>query len=144
MSARDLDVQPGLVIPAGELRETASRAGGPGGQHVNKVSTRVTLRWNPLASAALSPTERARLRRRLARRLTREGDLIVHARRHRSRARNRELARARLAELVREALARRRTRVASRPSRAAQVRGRETKRRRAALKRSRRPVPAED
>ena len=66
MSERDLPVRRGLSIPAGELRESASRAGGPGGQHVNKVSTKVTLRWNPEESAALGPVRRARLRERLA------------------------------------------------------------------------------
>ena len=97
MSERDLPVRRGLAIPAGELRESASRAGGPGGQHVNKVSTRVTLRWNALESAVLTPAQLGRLRRRLRTRLTRNGELVVHARRHRSRARNRELARERLA-----------------------------------------------
>jgi ribosome-associated protein len=136
----DLEVRPGLVIPAGEIEESASRSGGPGGQHVNKTSTRVTLRWNVAASRCLDANLRRRLERRLAARLTRSGDLLVHARRHRSRARNRELARQRLAELVREALATRRSRVATRPTRASRQRHREAKRRRGALKRSRREL----
>jgi ribosome-associated protein len=144
MSERDLPVRRGLAIPAGELRESASRAGGPGGQHVNKVSTRVTLRWNALESAALTPTQLRRLRRRLQARLTRNGELIVHARRHRSRARNRELARERLAELVREALASRKPRVATRPSRGARERTLAAKQRRSSVKRSRRPVRDEE
>ena len=135
----DLEVQPGLVIPGGELREAASRSGGPGGQHVNKTSTRVTWRWNPGESSCLSSAQRATLRRKLGARLTRSGDVVVHARRHRSRARNRALARERLAELVREALARPRSRVATRPSRASRERRLEAKRRRSALKRLRRP-----
>ena len=64
VSAADLSVSRTVVIPAGELRESASRSGGPGGQHVNKASTRVTLRWNLERSAAISDTQRARLRRR--------------------------------------------------------------------------------
>jgi ribosome-associated protein len=140
----DLPVRPGLVIPAAELVETASRAGGPGGQHVNKASTRVTLRWNAAATAALPPGRRARLLERLGTRLTRSGELLVHASRHRSRARNRELARARLAELVREALAPRRARVPTRPTHASHERALAAKRRRAALKRDRsRPRPDE-
>ncbi len=135
----DLEVQPGLVIPGAELREAASRSGGPGGQHVNKTSTRVTLRWNPGESSCLSAAQRARLRRKLGPRLTRSGDVVVHARRHRSRARNRALARERLAELVRDALATPRARVATRPSRASRERRLEAKRRRSALKRLRRP-----
>lgn len=144
MSERDLPVLRGLAIPAGELRESASRAGGPGGQHVNKVSTRVTLRWNALESAALTPAQLVRLRRRLRARLTRNGELVVHARRHRSRARNRELARERLAQLVREALARPKPRVPTRPSRAARERALAAKHRRSNVKRSRRPVRDEE
>jgi ribosome-associated protein len=134
-----LAVQPGLVIPEAELWEAASRAGGPGGQHVNKTSTRVTLRWNALSSACLTAAQRETLRRRLASRLTVGGELVVHARRERSQARNRALARARLAELVREALAPRTPRVATRPTRASRQRRLEQKRRRAARKRARRP-----
>ena len=144
MSERALPVRRGLAIPAGELRESASRAGGPGGQHVNKVSTRVTLRWNALESAVLTPAELGRLRRRLRTRLTRNGELVVHARRHRSRARNRELARERLAQLVREALASRKPRVPTKPSRAARERTLATKRQHGAVKRSRRPVREEE
>lgn len=136
----DLEVRPGLVIPAAELRETASRSGGPGGQHVNKTSTRVTLRWNVAESACLGAEQRRRLARRLGARLTRAGELVVHARRHRSRARNRELARERLAELVREGLARPRRRVATRPTRTSRARRIEGKRRRGALKRTRREL----
>jgi ribosome-associated protein len=144
VSGRDLPVHRGLAIPAGELRESASRAGGPGGQHVNKVSTRVTLRWNAVESAALTPTQLGRLRRRLRTRLTRSGELVVHARRHRSRARNRELARERLARLVREALASHKPRVPTRPSRAARERTLAAKRQRSSVKRSRRPVRDEE
>ena len=52
-SHADLPVRRGVVIPAAELHESASRSGGPGGQHVNKTETRVTLRWSPLRSRAL-------------------------------------------------------------------------------------------
>jgi ribosome-associated protein len=144
VSERDLPVRRGLAIPEGELRESASRSGGPGGQHVNKVSTRVTLRWNALESAVLTPAQLRRLRRRLGARLTRSGELVVHARRHRSRARNRELARERLAELVRQALASPKPRVPTRPSRAARERTLAVKRRRSHVKRSRRPVRDEE
>jgi ribosome-associated protein len=137
VSPADLIVRRDLVIPGAELRESASRAGGPGGQNVDKTSTRVTLRWCVTESAALTATQRARLLRRLASRLTRRGELIVHARRFRSRPRNRQLARERIGELVREALAVRRPRVATRASRAARARTLAEKRRRAAVKRQR-------
>lgn len=136
-ASEDLRVSERVVIPAEEIHETASRSGGPGGQHVNRRNTRVTLRWNVRESGALEPAQRARLLRRLGARLTRRHHLVVHASRHRSRARNRELARERLAQLVALALARRNKRVATAPSRASRRRALEAKRRRGAVKRDR-------
>ncbi|MCZ6784708.1 MAG: alternative ribosome rescue aminoacyl-tRNA hydrolase ArfB [Proteobacteria bacterium] len=144
MRGAELEIRRNLVIPAGELRETASRAGGPGGQHVNKTSTRVTLRWNVLESAVLSQAQRARLCSQLAHRITRRGELVVHAGRSRVRSRNRERARARLAALVREGLAVRRTRMATRESRASKARALEAKRRRGARKQRRGRVRADE
>ena len=133
----DLRVSPELVIPADEIHEAASRSGGPGGQHVNRSRTRVTLRWNVRESAAPSDEQRRRLLRRLAGRLTRRDHLVVHAGKHRSRGKNRSLARGRLAELVEEALTVQRTRVPTRQSRASKRRILETKRRRSTIKRGR-------
>jgi ribosome-associated protein len=145
MGRQDLIVRRNLVIPAAELRESASRAGGPGGQHVNKTSTRVTLRWSVAESEALTDTQRRRLRERLASRLTRSGELVVHASARRSRARNREQARERLASLVRDGLRVRRTRVATKPGAAARTRRLDAKQRRGALKQGRgRPRSYED
>jgi len=144
MASADLEVRVGLaialVIPGEELEELASRSSGPGGQHVNKVSSRVTLRWEALASGALSEKQLQRIRTKLASRLTQRGLLVVHAQRHRSRTRNRELARERLAELVSGALVERRRRVKTRPSRGSTQRVRAGKQQRSALKRTRQPV----
>jgi ribosome-associated protein len=140
----DLQIRPGLSIPGSELVETASRSSGPGGQHVNKTNTRVTLRWSVTESEALSAQQRRRLLRRLAARLTRRLQLVVHAGRFRSRARNRQLARERLAELVRDALRTRPARVPTRPSRAARERARDAKRRHSAVKRARGRVREEN
>jgi ribosome-associated protein len=142
--AQALPVASGLVIPGREIHESASRAGGPGGQHVNKTSTRVTLRWNVETSEVLSDAQRRRLRRRLASRLTRRGALVVHADATRSRTRNRALARERLAALVREGLATRRPRRATRPGAAARARRVQAKRRRSAIKQRRGRVRDED
>ncbi len=140
----DLRVSRGLLIPAAELRESASRSSGPGGQHVNKSSTRVTLRWNIETSRTLSDRQRTRLLSRLARRLTRDGELVIHAGRARSRARNRERARERLAELVSDALATPRKRLATRPSASARTRRLQQKKRRSAIKSGRRPPGVDD
>ena len=124
----DLRVRRGLVIPAGELRASASRSSGPGGQHVNKSNTRVTLRWNIEESEALSDRQRALLRSRLDHRLTRGGELVLHAGRARSRARNLERARERLVEIVSEGLATARARIATQPSAGARKRQAQQKR----------------
>jgi len=134
----DLRVSRSLVIPAGELHATASRSSGPGGQHVNKSSTRVTLRWNIETSEVLSDRQRTRLRARLAHRLTHAGELVLHAGRARSRSRNLESARERLAEIVMAGLATSRQRIATQASAAARRRRVEQKRRRSAVKRERR------
>ena len=137
---QDLEVAPGVVIPSREVEESASRSSGPGGQHVNKASTRVTLRWNVAQSEVLDEDRRSRLLRRLGRRLTSDGDLVVHADRQRSRARNLEAARRRLVELISEALRNPRTRNATLPTRASRKRRMNAKRQRAGVKRDRRPV----
>jgi ribosome-associated protein len=136
----DLRVRRGLVIPAGELRASASRSSGPGGQHVNKSNTRVTLRWSIETSEVLSDRQRALLRSRLDHRLTQDGELVLHAGRARSRTRNLERVRERLVEIVSEGLATARTRIATKASAGARKRQAQRKRHRAEVKsRRRRP-----
>jgi ribosome-associated protein len=138
----DLRIHAGLVIPAGELTQTASRSSGPGGQHVNKTSTRVSLRWNVRESPVLSDSDRRRLLAKLAARLTRAGDLVVHCGASRSFSKNRETARERLAAIVREALHRQRRRVPTRAGRGVrEQRLREKKQRSATKEQRRRPRP---
>jgi len=144
MTAReDLRVRDDLVIPAEELREAATRSRGPGGQHVNKTSTRVTLRWSVSASPSLTASQRRRLLSRLGKRITRKGDLVVHCDRSRSRTRNREHARERIVELVREALTVRRVRKPTAPSKAARTRRIDAKTRRGGVKRMRGSVDSD-
>ena len=135
----DLRVSAGLLIPASELREAATRSRGPGGQHVNKTSTRVTLRWNVDRSEVISASQRRRLRERLDTRVSRAGDLVVHCDETRSRSRNREIARERLSGLIAGALARRKARRPTKPSKASRSRRVDAKTRRGALKEGRRP-----
>jgi len=145
MAETDLPIRRGLVIPAAEIDELASRASGPGGQHVNKANTRVSLRWSVTTSHVLGEAERSRLLRRLASRLTRRGELLVHADRSRSRSENRRQARERLASLVGEALRISRPRRLSRPTRASRERRLQAKRRRSLVKSGRdRVSPRED
>src|SRR5690554_4794169 len=115
----DLEVQPDVVIPGWEMWMTANRSSGPGGQHANKTSTRVTLYWDIANTTALSETRREQLQRRLANRINAEGMLFIDADDTRSQHRNKEVARARLAEVIAEALKVKKRRVATRPSKRA-------------------------
>ena len=120
MSSRSaLVVDQDLAIPRFELTFRATRAGGPGGQHVNTSSTRVELLWNVERSSSLSDAQRSRLREKLGGRLDADGTVRIVASEHRSQARNREEAEERLATLVRRALVVPKTRKKTRPSRRA-------------------------
>lgn len=141
---RDIGVGFGVVIPASELAERVSRSGGPGGQRVNKVATRVSLGWNVMQSGAITPDQRSRLLRKLGPRLTSRGELVVHAQSEREQGRNRADARRRLAELVHAALTPERPRHATRPGRGAVERRLDWKRKRAKSKRARGPVRDDD
>ena len=118
-SGSALVVDQQLAIPRFELSFRASRAGGPGGQHVNTSSTRVELLWNVGRSSALSDEQRSRLLEKLAGRLDADGNIRVVASAFRSQARNREDAESRLAALVRRALMVPKPRKRTRPTRAA-------------------------
>ena len=100
----DLEVSPALTIPERELGWRFSRSSGPGGQHVNTSDSRVELFWNVAESASLSDEQRMRLLARLAKRLV-GGLITVTASERRSQLRNRELALAKLADLVAAGLA---------------------------------------
>ena len=127
-----------LLIPATELHERFSRSSGPGGQSVNTADSRVELSFDVEHSAALPEWARARAAERLAGRLA-GGMLTVTASEQRSQLANRQAARARLAGLLRDAIAPPpRPRIPTRPGRAANERRLRAKRNRAATKRTRR------
>jgi ribosome-associated protein len=134
----DLVITPRLTIPAGELSLAFARSGGPGGQNVNKVSSKVELRWNPRTSSALSEADRALLLERLASKLTNEGELIITSQATRDQAKNRNDAHAKLALIVRSALHRDKPRRETKPSRASKRRRVESKRHRSEIKKNRR------
>ena len=133
-----LTVTARVAIPADEITIRATRAGGPGGQHVNTSSTRVEATWSVATSRAIDDAQRARLRERLASKLDARGVLRVVAADTRSQQQNREHALRRLAQLVRDGLAVPKVRRPTAPTRSS-VRARlETKQRRGARKRDRR------
>jgi len=133
-----LVVTPALAIPRAELQFRATRAGGPGGQHVNTSSTRIELLWHPGRSAAVDDAQRATIAEKLAGRLDAEGNVRIVASESRSQRQNRERAEERLAALLRDALTpRKRRRPTKRPRRADEARLAE-KKKRADRKRDRR------
>ncbi|HEU4763649.1 MAG TPA: alternative ribosome rescue aminoacyl-tRNA hydrolase ArfB [Gemmatimonadales bacterium] len=135
---RSVLVAPGVRVPRHELEFRASRAGGPGGQHVNTSSTRVELRWSVPASAALTTEQRDRLLRRLGRRVDSAGVLRIVADTRRSQLQNREAAVERFQAIVAEALRVPKPRRATRPTRGSKEARLAAKRRRSGVKRERR------
>ncbi len=115
--SNDLFVKNGISIPMRELEVTTSRSGGPGGQHVNKTDTRITVRWNVKMTSALNEEQKERVLQNLQTRLTGDGDLIVHNSESRSQQQNKQMALIQLAQDVRKALHVPKKRMATRVSR---------------------------
>ncbi len=126
-----------LAIPENEISFTASRSGGPGGQNVNKVSSRVTLLFNVTESAALSEEQKHRILAELATRINKDGLLRIVSQRTRSQDNNRTDAIERFAELLRRALTPKRLRIKTRVSAAAKERRLDKKKKRTVIKQAR-------
>jgi len=133
-SERMIPIGDGISIPEGELRFTAARSSGPGGQNVNKVSTRVTLLFDLFGSSALTEEMKEKIFERFPTRVNKEGVLRVVCQRHRSQAKNRKGAIARFVELIEAALEEKAPRFKTRVSRSAKRRRLEEKAQRSRLK----------
>lgn len=139
-----LQITPNIEIADWELTETFTRASGPGGQNVNKVSTAVELRFEAERSPSLTGPVKNRLKRLAGRRWTQDGALIIRAEEERSQARNRAIARERLTELIRKALIVPKRRIATRPTLGSKKRRLKSKKERGEVKALRGRVTGED
>ena len=133
-----------LNIPDDEIVFEMSTSSGPGGQHVNRVQTRVTLSFDVDRSMALGDRERARIRDVLASRINKSGQLQIRSERHRSQRMNREDAVRKFAELLRDALIPEAPRKKTRASRVVKARRLDEKKRRSNVKRDRQKPAGEE
>ena len=129
-----IEILPGLSIPEDELRFAASRSGGPGGQNVNKVSSRVTLTFDVQGSTTLSDGHKRAIMKKLATRINKDGVLRIVSQRTRSQELNRTDVIERFSELVRRALTPERPRIKTRIPGAARERRIEEKKKRGLIK----------
>jgi ribosome-associated protein len=140
----DIYLQSGIIIPAHELEITTSRSGGPGGQHVNKADTRVTIRWNVKKSHALRDDQKELILQKLHSSLTTEGELLVTNGASRSQQLNKKAARETLANKVRAALHVPRKRTATKTPHGAREARFKSKKHRGTLKALRRKTYRDD
>ncbi len=139
-----LVIRDGLAIPLSELRFTFARSAGPGGQNVNKVNTKATLRWQVTESPSLPEPVRERFLARYPRRITGEGELLVTSQRYRDQSRNVADCLAKLQAMLLEVATPPRRRKKTRPTKASRARRLTSKRQRSETKSLRRPPRSEE
>lgn len=133
-----------LQIPLREFNFTFARSSGPGGQNVNKVNTKATLRWAVTKSPSLPPAVRARFLKKFSRRITSEGDILVVSQRFRDQGRNVADSLAKLRLMLSEVATAPRVRKKTKPSRGSVERRLQSKRQKSQQKQNRRDVNQDD
>lgn len=136
-SAEQLVINDSLSIPLAELRFTYARSSGPGGQHVNKVNTKVSLLFDVVSSPSLNESDRQRILDRLVTRIGKNGIMRVSSLKYRSQTANRQAALDRFVELLADALRKRKKRRATRPSSASKEKRIGAKKHRSMIKKRR-------
>jgi ribosome-associated protein len=134
-------VTPHIKIPVSELHLSFSRSSGPGGQNVNKVNSKVTLRWNVTETTRLPEPVRQRFLKTFPNRMNSEGELVIHSQRYREQERNRADCVDKLRDLVLSVAHAPKARRKTRPTRASRERRLRQKRQRSETKRRRRQPP---
>jgi ribosome-associated protein len=142
--AEILEVSPRIRISCGEFDWSSSRSSGPGGQNVNKVNSKLTLRWNVVQSASVPDDVRARFIAAYRRRITNEGDLVLSSERFRDQPKNATDCLEKLRELLLSVATAPKPRRPVKPTKASKVRRVAAKRERAQIKQRRRPPKLED
>jgi ribosome-associated protein len=135
-----LQINSTTFIAESELKFSTSRSSGPGGQHVNKVSTKVTLEFDVFNSPNLTAEQKELLRQRLANRLTKEGVLVVHSQRSRSQLANKNDAKTKFVDIMKKALERKKKRRPPRRSLVSHYARLQAKRYRGEIKKARKKV----
>jgi ribosome-associated protein len=134
-----VEIKPGLEIPDVELSFSVARSGGPGGQNVNKVNSKVVLRFDLAATEAFSEYQKARLIKRLPKRyLTKDHEVVIHAEGSRDQLKNKQAALEKLATVLRDALKRPKTRIPTKMGRGAKERRKKDKQKQKRKKQERR------
>ena len=139
-----IQVTPDIAIDENEIQEEFIRASGPGGQNVNRVASAVKLRFDVIHCSSLPEDVKKRLLRLGGKRVTKDGVVVIHARRYRTQEKNRQDALGRLVALIQKATAKPKARHRTSPPHESKERRLQNKQRRAGIKRQRRPVDPDE
>src|SRR5687768_11783233 len=134
----DLQITPTLIIPEAELRLSFARSSGPGGQNVNKASSKAVLHFDVLTSPSLPPDVRARLLQSYSSRVTKAGEIVIHSEEFRDQPRNIEACYDKLRAMVLSVLRPPKKRRPTKPTRGSKVRRLKEKKARSQVKEGRR------